>query len=319
MSSTRVVNFSVRQNKAIERALAFEGLRRFTSLAPAAEYLYVGLGSVWFVDFEMAHCVLGIDTLISSEADQVTHRRAVFNRPYRSVEVEHGMSDEVIPRIMNERPDLLKRPWIVWLDYDSELDHRKLAEFDGLIDRLPPGSALLTTFNAMAGRYARPPAERKAAFDELLGDAFPTERFTAIRKYKDDSFVMDALADGVLAMMNARAIHFARPGGFVKAFKLKYQDGAPMVTVGGFLPAAPDRVAVEDEVATADWPCLLAAPITTPPLTIKETQALKSILPANPAPTRGDVQALGFDLDDEQIDSFVRHYQHFPTFVQALR
>ena len=92
MSSTGAVNFSVRQNKAIERLLAFESLRRLLMLNDDLDYVYVGLGSVWFVDFDMAHRELSIDTMISIEADDVVFRRAEFNKPFRTVEVIHGLS-----------------------------------------------------------------------------------------------------------------------------------------------------------------------------------------------------------------------------------
>lgn len=54
MRSTNVVNFSVRQNKVIERALVFDGLRRLLQHYPDTDLIYVGLGSIWFVDFDLA-------------------------------------------------------------------------------------------------------------------------------------------------------------------------------------------------------------------------------------------------------------------------
>lgn len=320
MSSTDSINFSVRQNKAIERSLAFEGLQQLmAAMAEGTEYLYVGLGSIWFVDFDMAHRLLGIDSMISVESDAITHRRANYNKPYGSIEVVPGDSDDVLPELIKTRPELSEKPWILWLDYDKHLDERKLREFDDLIRTLPPNSVLLTTFNAKAGSYARRPADRREAFIDLLGDAFPNERFPSNNAFKDDQMIMDALADAVLDRLGSRTNHFARPGGFVPGFKLKYADNAPMVTVGGCFPSEERSGHVRDLVASDDWPCFLDDAILTPPLTLREAHALKALLPRQASPTRTDVQELGFDLSEESIESFVRHYKHYPMFVQAVR
>ena len=59
--------------------------------------------------------------------------------------------------------------------------------------------------------------------------------------------------------------------------------------------------------------------IVTPPLTAKEVTALRGLLPSTSIPTRSDVQALGFDLLDDQIESFSSHYLTYPSFVQTAR
>src|SRR3954470_6008578 len=122
MKSTNYVDFSIRQNKTIERGIVFMGLSRLRRALDGMEFVYVGLGSVWFVDFDLAHRELGIETMVSIEADDVLYERARFNKPYRTVEVVRGYSYDVIPLLLSDRADLTSHPWIVWLDYDEAMD-----------------------------------------------------------------------------------------------------------------------------------------------------------------------------------------------------
>src|SRR4051812_48943425 len=96
-SSSLTINFSLRQNKAIERAIAFDALTAGASLI-GAEPVYVGLGSLWFQDFQMAHRYLGVKTMFSIEGDASIYKRAAFNRPFRTIEVLEGLSDVVVPQ-----------------------------------------------------------------------------------------------------------------------------------------------------------------------------------------------------------------------------
>ena len=83
MSSTLTINFSLRQNKAIERAIAFDALsmgREFLG----EHAVYIGLGSLWFQDFQMAHRLLGVETMVSIEGNESVYSRAEFNAPLRT-------------------------------------------------------------------------------------------------------------------------------------------------------------------------------------------------------------------------------------------
>lgn len=317
-SSTNSVNFSVRPSKTIERSLVFAGLRAFGHLVDLADAVYVGLGSVWFVDFEHAHRDLGIEEMISIESDQVTYERATFNAPYRTVRVIQGMSHDEVPKLL-EREDLADRPWIVWLDYDSMLDGTNVDELVALAERLPENSALLTTFNALPKNYGETNPERLEELLRIFGDAFPVEQHAEGAGLAKYATFQDVTGSSLLTTLDSASRRAARPGGFVPAFRLPYADGAPMMTVGGFFPDEDRRDAVVELVNSAAWACALAEGIEAPPLTAKEIAALRTLLPAQTPPTRGDLRGLGFDLEDRHLDSFVTHYLNYPVYVQAAR
>jgi hypothetical protein len=311
-STSNLVNYSLRQNKAIERAIAFDGLREMINVLGIVDPVYVGFGSVWFSDFLLAHRMLGVNEMISIEQDSTTYKRAKFNAPYSCVEVVEGTSFEVLPELL-KRPALKGRPWILWLDYDEAIDEDKLAELAGLLEKLPDDSVLITTFNGREGRYGKR-ADRQELLDNLLGDAAPV---VADLPRNDDIAFVEALATAVENYLMSKVLAAARKGSGVAAFRLPYKDTAAMATVGIYLPREGNTAAARILLEAADWIGRVQDTIATAPLTSREVAALLSKLPSQADLTRMDVQGLGFDLEDEQVSSFQEHYLRFPSFTQV--
>ena len=99
--------------------------------------------------------------------------------------------------------------------------------------------------------------------------------------------------------------------------RMVYQDGAPMVTVGGMLPAAGASDAVKDAVSKVKWRCKPERPIHAPHLTIREALALQAMLPRSEQLTREQVQEAGFDLREEQIHVYEDYYREYPSFAEV--
>jgi hypothetical protein len=51
---------------------------------------------------------------------------------------------------------------------------------------------------------------------------------------------------------------------------------------------------------------------------MREAAVLQSLLPCRTKLTRTDVQNLGFDLEDEQIEAFEIYYRQYPAFAQIV-
>ncbi len=314
MSSTFSINFSLRQNKAIERAIAFDALVAAKSDL-GADPIYVGLGSVWFRDFQLAHRALRIDTMVSMEGEPSVFARAAFNRPYGSIEVVLGWSTDVLPELL-VRDDLLERPWIVWLDYDKEMNADRRDELADLVRRLPDGSAVLTTFNANSGNYATDLDVRREVLIDLFGSAI-VDSAAEESAFKDHG-LMSTLAHALSDYLEAVAIHAGREGGFVPALRLLYRDSANMVTVGGFLPS-PDRTSrLTSLTASPDWFGFEDVVIETQPLTVREIHALWQLLPSNTPLSVEQVRKLGFELSEKELKFFERHYLRYPTYAELV-
>lgn len=322
MSSTRYVDYSLRRNKAIERKIVFEGLSALRSnrLLDTA-VTYVGLGSVWFVDFDLAHRNLDIQDMISIEADPVVAARARYNVPFRCVEVREGFSRDILPLLLAERAaDGDTRALVIWLDYDGNFDEDCRAELLYLVERCPIGTVLLTTVRTSIGDFGGS-KEAVSRASVLLGDAFPIEHWPtphAVPRSKEQAFCVD-IGIGLSTLLHSYVSENRRDVDPVELFAIPYQDGTPMHTVGIGLFAPSDAEAARTLVTETGWRGKTEEAIITPPLTAREAGALRSILPSPTPLSRTDVKTLGFDLEDTQLESFCKYYLDTPTFIEAAR
>ena len=310
--SFKVVNFSLRTNKSIERSLVFEGLKILQEALDFDNALYVGFGSIWFTDFTLAHRLLRIRDMVSIEADEVGAKRAAFNRPFKTVRVEQGDSATVLPTLLDDA-GFKDRPWLVWLDYDRSLSAEKVADMRIVIERAPRNTVLLVTLNAELSPIARQPVSRPEELRKLLGSVVPDDVQAADCSGAPMASTLGRL---LLDFMVATAAAAGRPGGFVKAFQISYRDGAQMLTLGGVLPAKGARSTAEQIVRASTWPGFPEAEVAAPQLTLRETAALQAELPLPSALTRATVRSLGFDLEDDEIAAFQRYYLYYPTYSQ---
>ena len=311
MGSTQTINFSLRQNKALERALVFEALQRVSYLFDS-DPTYIGLGSVWFQDFHLAHQLLGIERMISIEANQQIHRRAEFNRPYATVEIKRGHTRSVLPKLL-KRKDIKRNSCHLWLDYDSALDIDTLEELLRVISLLPEVSTLLVTLNSEPTSYASNVQDRREAMFTLFGREYtgelPDERLRG-------SGFMATLADCLLAKLKGQGVATGRSGGFIPGFRLLYKDTSRMITIGGFLPRAHQRKELESLISIATWSGTRPEVIDTPPLTIREIQTLSQLMPSPGPLSMADVRKVGLGLDLEQVEAFRRNYLRYPVYAE---
>lgn len=313
MSSFDAINYSLRPSKSIQRQVVFDGVKLLQTQLELDRLMYIGFGSIWFTDFVIAHRVLSVDDMISIEGNDVGYKRAVFNTPYATVRVEHGMSGEVLPKLFADE-GIRGRPWMIWLDYDYALKESVRDDIRAVIENAPINSILLVTFNGHEMEYGKTP-ERPDRLRDLLGALVPDDLPKAACK---EDRMQETLANLSLGYMQSVAAEVARPGGFVPAFRVIYRDGAPMVTVGGILPARGAARIAADLVAAPNWPGRPAVPIRAPHLTLREAAVLQAQLPRNDQLTRAAVQALGFDLEDDQIAAFETYYRQYPAFAQIV-
>lgn len=313
MPSFDAVNYSLRPSKGIQRQIIFDGIQKLQQCLNLEKLAYVGFGSIWFTDFVLAHKLLGIDDMVSIESNNVGYRRAVFNSPYATVRVMNGLSGSVLPTLYHD--EIIKgRPWMIWLDYDSEFNEDVRDDIRSLIENAPTNSIVIFTFNGNEMKYGKAhdrPARLRDLFGTLVPDDLPQ------KAYKNEK-IQETLADFSLEFMRVVAAEISRPGGLIPAFRIIYSDSAPMVTVGGVLPAKGAVGATTEVVSGDSWACRPERRINAPLLTLREAVVLQSELPQVDFLTRDNIQTLGFDLEEGQIETFQRYYKQYPTFAQIL-
>jgi len=141
------MSYEVRPSKAVARLVFVDFLRHLIPIGKPKEYQYVGFGALEFIDFDLVHRVVGVNDMISIEADSRSIARYEWNRPFSSIAVMPGRASSVLPTI-----DWRKLS-IVWLDYTSGLTTEVISDAASLARVLIPGSVLAITVNAQPLRY----------------------------------------------------------------------------------------------------------------------------------------------------------------------
>ena len=66
-NSGRLINYTLRPAKCVERKIMCEFLTKFGTEIPIHKYRYIGFGSFYFSDFVLFHNQLSINNMISIE------------------------------------------------------------------------------------------------------------------------------------------------------------------------------------------------------------------------------------------------------------
>ena len=313
MASFDAINYNLRPSKSVQRHIIFSGIREIHKSIDIVDSIYIGFGSIWFTDFVLAHKILGVSSSISIELNEIGYKRAKFNAPFSSVTVIHGHSSNEIPKLIDDET-AKEKPWVMWLDYDFDFNETIASDVRLAIESAPANTFFIITFNCLGQKYGKP-NERPERIKSLLGPVVPD---TLSKKSCKDEKIAATLADLVLDYMTSIAQDISRPGGFIPSVRVIYRDGAPMVTLGGFLPSAQSVKKVAEIINGPAWQCKPRQPIVIPHLTMKEAICLQSTLPSLEGLTREKVQSLGFDLEDSQIEAFEKYYLHYPSFAQII-
>jgi hypothetical protein len=313
MPSFESINYSLRPNKNVERKLIVECLLGLNSAFEFSKYVYIGLGSMWFVDFILMHRHLLIRDMISIEKESAG--RASFNRPYSVVTVEPGETTKVLPTL----PIDGKRT-IVWLDYDQGLGSPVLQDTETVCKRVASGSVLLITMNAnLSGlQNQRDEHDRRLTPEQVLRrfghDLIPNPlSTTATTKGGYPIFLGQILFEYLRRTLRKSG----RSETFSPIFNYSYRDGAQMITVGGMIANETDRALLEKGLSQLELEYVTKETrfeIDVPHLTFREKVALDQILPSSMAPTQVAVEDLGFALNEKQRDAYHRFYRFYPTF-----
>jgi hypothetical protein len=315
--SSDSINYSVRPNKSVERKLIVDAMARLPVSLKLPHYRYIGMGAMWFVDFILVHRFLKISDMISIESDD--HARAHFNRPYSCVEVMDGDSTALLTE---GKLPLKDKPLIVWFDYDGILTHSVLKDLEYLSWSARPGSIFLVTVNAHKNSYRKSEGNQKMSvkeslapdFGKLIPDPFPDVAET------QPGF--EKLLGKMLHNHISRTVLSDRKSlEFLPLFDFSYEDGAPMVTIGGVLCDEAMSAAIKtspafelDYVGKA-----IQYRIEVPPLTFREKHAIDQLLPGLKPPYEGNLKIeLTFSLTAKQIENYRKFYPFYPLFWEIF-
>lgn len=328
MASFREINYAVRPAKSVERKIMAEAFRRLEMSWPLSSYRYIGMGSVYFADFQLFHQALGIDDMVSIEREKQYETRFEFNRPFRCVKIRFGESSEILDTLTWEKRSL------VWLDYDGKLEASVISDLQTVVQKVASGSVVTVSVNIEADR---PPSDfvgaekinawRLKEFETrvgsgfvpagLEGDALRGKPFGAVC-WK----VLNAAVTEQLTKRNGRAD--LRPDTILshQVFHFRYADGAPMLTVGWLFRSHEDEERTQrcemkgSFFRDGEEACVIEAPKLTP----KEIRHLNSRLPDGPPVEKTIMRELekATGIGEADINKFAAVYRYYPQYGEVV-
>ena len=259
--------------------------------------------------------------MISIEKDEYVASRANFNKPYACVQVKHGDSEIVLPRLQLEEKQLL-----VWLDYDKSIDGPVFKDLSTLCQNALTGSLLIVTVNANKNSLPKNDAHGNnfADINEALryfaGDLIP-QSLPADVLWPSKYPIF--LASLLFKHMRHQVYVAGRSNDVVvPIFNIRYQDNAPMLTVGAVIAdhsyAKRINKVLKAQRVTGQMSEKEQLFIRVPPLTQKEKATIDQLMPCDPAPTESAVKDLGFRLRQKQIEAYHRFYRYYPMFGEVM-
>jgi len=325
----RRINYSLRPAKAVERKMICEAVRRLHPFGKIETYRYVGLGSVYFSDFQLFHRELGMEDMLSIEKDAHASECFEFNKPYKCVTVDYRPASDVLPGL-----DWQSKT-IVWLDYESKLNETVLSDVRSVCTGACSGSMLIVTVNAHPERdpdeatrneynsdTGKPFSLDEYRLRELrnrIGDCLPPEIKGRDLRGKGLAIISRKLLESTIAEALSARNGVLRPEKRIASRQIlnfRYSDGALMSTNGWVLFEVGEQakldacsfnelsfVRIGEEVYSIDVPCL----------TIKEMRQLNSQLPR-----RGVDEVTLPGVPKSDIERYAELYRYFPTFAEAI-
>jgi hypothetical protein len=311
MRSFLRTNYAVRLNKGIERKLIFRALSSLQDSFELATYKYLGMGSMWFMDFILADRLLRVKKMVSFEFSRADADRARTNIPLSVIDVRAGDAGVHLAKMRIDRERT-----ICWLDFDNPVDDDILDTLRESATKMRSGSVLIATVAA-----TKPPSSKTTTRDQWLrerfGDAVPA---SLPPKYFDDEDLRrypTSLAE--LLHETIRETMRLAPGKRIyrPLFGFVYRDGQRMVTVGGMLVNPKDLLRL-DKSAALHLP-FVGSRITVleaPLLTAREKAALDRLLPT-PRIAERRARAAGVRLSAPVLASYTEWFREYPVFAEV--
>jgi hypothetical protein len=338
MASYKFVNYSLRPAKAIERKMICELMRRLSVFAPIDTYSYIGFGSIFFTDFVLFHRSLGITKMCSIEKDAEVaddaeiQNRFEFNKPFSCIDIQYGTAADRL----GELADYWAKKTVVWLDYDGRLSDQYISDLGIVTQKAVPGSLVMLSVNVKADEVPNTfkgtaKEYRFKRLQKFLGRPNIPTGTQEINLSTDELIKLyHQILDGAVKYGISQRNGAAPPSEQVTAHQVinfRYQDGAPMLTLGWIITdpsQATSLSSIDDKALPFVRNGVTPFNINVPSLTLKEISWLDSILHTDIdsdgtiLPPKPHEKRLTPELDKEDVFEYKQVYRYFPTFAEAI-
>lgn len=331
MPSYEKINYLLRPNKSVERKMVCELLSKVLRVTDITSYQYIGFGSTYFVDFSLFHRELGITNMISIEKDHLAKDRCEFNKPFGCIKLMIGDSFDILPNLGLENLES-----VIWLDYDCAIKDSVFSDIHTVISSVKPMSFFMLTISVNLIEFSRNipenDADRNKHIQKNIIDTIGTERFP--EEYYDKNItpsvfcklMYDCIIQEINSVVNTRNKDNSRQNViFYQTINFQYEDGARMMTLGGFLLNKDNAENVIKTMELQNLPYYRhgkeAYTIDCPILSIKEIMGLNALIPPKNKKPNGnydDKKFNKFPLPPAAKLKYLDLYRYFPHFTETI-
>lgn len=313
-SSANFISYDLRPAKQSERMILVDILKLGGDCGlPIGTYRYVGMGANRFYDFLLLHRYIGIKRMVSLERDPDMYKRAVFNVPYKFIEV---LDRDTTTFIASDNSDA---PTISWFDYDGGLGPDICQDIASVCHKMKLNDFFFVTVYGAAPRVIeKANAEARLSWiSDNLGEFAGQVQKEDVEKASFHIAIHKVL---IAAFRNAFAMR--REGEFLPLLQVVYTDTKPMVTVGGvFLQQS--NVALYRRKLAASLSFLNTDAsnlykIRTLNLTERERVLFDHAVTAKSknSTARNSLKKLGFD--EKELQSYKELVRYLPRYFEAI-
>lgn len=313
--------YHLRPNKAVDRFLLIEAIRRLGALGSLREYTYYGLGGPYLEDFRLLYEFCPEIGLVSIEEDEQTFKRQKFHLPCGTLRIARAQMKSFL--VQYEPQDMKS---IFWLDY-TRLEYGNFEDFIALLSKAAEYSMVKITLPAAPNDYfdkqGEEPGSRTERFRREFGAVLPDSSSSPPLEPRDFA----SLLQEMLQIAAQKALPSVMPLTFQPVSSFYYADGKGMFTLTGVICPREQKGAVkkafEDwQFANLNW----AKPkrIDVPVLSTKERLRLQGQLPCRQYAGRVLRKTLGYLIDDDRktteakLKQYADFHRHYPYFMKAV-
>ena len=305
--------YHLRPNKAVDRFIMIEAIRRLEQFGSLSQYTYYGLGGPYLEDFRILYELCKDLGMVSIEIDKEIFKRQQFHLPCSTVLLNNiDLFDFIDDYDSNGKKS------IFWLDY-TNLTNRNFECFKLLLNKVAPGSVVKISLRAQAKDYLKDPETFRDTFQDLMPDPNINIPWKS-KKYA--KLIQDMLQVASQQALPGQLDYMFQP---INSFF--YSDGTEMLTLSGIICSRIDKAkfrrGFEDwEFANLDWeePTAIDVPI----LSTKERLHLQDRLPCSEPTGETLLTALGHSLgrNEErtktQLKQYSEFHRYYPYFIRAV-
>lgn len=306
--SYKDVNYLLRTKKQIERKLIVEALQHLHTSVDLSRYHYLGLGSIYFADFQLFHKYLNINKMTSIEKNPSDEKRFRFNKPYGFIDFKISDAKDYLPDRLDWNDKLF-----IWLDYDGKIDEDIISSINLIASKAKSLDIFIITVNADSLDLMK-----EGVFDDFKDkfDQYLEPTLTKPELKKDYTKILGKIinacvSDGLTYNQEKRS--------FLQLFNYCYADGSTMYTFGGIffdLDGEPSLEALKSRISTLNHVSCESdiKDIDCPIITSKEKMYIDSYI--KEGEFKGEVDQ--FCLGETDLKNYCKYYKYYPQFFESI-